>query len=67
MYHLAMKPAVGGNPPSDSRNTAIITASTGRENHRPVKSCRSPLGRSSVAMAEITPKAPRLATAYAAR
>ena len=27
MYHLPMKPAVGGKPPSDSRKTVISAAS----------------------------------------
>ena len=34
-YHLAMKPAIGGKPPSDSRKIVISAASAGRSFHSP--------------------------------
>jgi len=35
MYHLAMKPAVGGKPPSESRKIVISVASPGCVCQRP--------------------------------
>ena len=64
MYHLPMKPAVGGKPPSDSRNTVISAASAGSRVPQPGEVAQFVvLVRSRLASSAITPNAPRLVTA----
>ena len=63
MYHLPMNPAVGGKPPSDSRNTVSSAASTGSLFHSPAKSRTSSCSFDRLASSARIPKAPRLVTA----